>query len=256
MAKPVRAVERAVKILIYLNGSNGSNSNQVARGTGLSRGTAYRMLETLAAEGLVEMPQPDGRYWLTRKVRQLADGFDDEEWISTVARPEMRGLTEAIAWPAMLTTAAGINMILRATTDTQTSLVFRRYPIGHAVPILGSATGRCYLAYCSASRRSALLDLIPRLAPEPWAGLVANKAGIDKLLSGIRNRRICLAPAPDGISTGVAVPILVEGEPRAVLAMRYFKTAMNEAEAMARFADPLHRWADRIGARWRAECGR
>ncbi len=253
MAKPVRAVERVVRILLYLNQFNGLNSNQVALGTKLSRGTAYRMLETLRVEGLVETHHDDGRYWLTRKVRQLADGFDDEEWISSIARPEMNRLTKAIAWPVMLTTAGGIEMVLRATTDPQTSLLFRRHTVGHVVPILGSAAGRCYLAYCTKNRRDAVLELIIKMAPNPWPEVASNRTAVQKILAGIRRQRLSVSETPDRRSMSLAVPILIKGEPLAVLGMRHFKSAMTEAEAIRRFAGPLQRSAAWIGEQWLRE---
>jgi IclR family mhp operon transcriptional activator len=211
------------------------------------------MLHTLEAEGLVEILENDGRYWLTRKVKQLSDGFDEEEWISAIARPEMTELTEAIAWPAMLMTPVGIEMVLRATTDPQTSLLFKRYNVGHAVPMLGSASGRCYLAFSSQARLDAIVELISRTAPGPWADLAQKKPALQKMLKSIRRRSACIAATPNSVSMSLAVPILVRGQPRATLGMRYFKSAMSEAEAFRRFLDPLRRSAERISRRWLAE---
>lgn len=255
MAKPVRSVERGITILTYLNRFNGSNSNQVAIGTRLSRGTAYRILETLRGQGLLEHIDEDSRYWLTRKIRQLSDGFDEEEWISTIARPEMKRLTQKITWPVMLTTPAGINMILRATTDPQTSLVFNRYTVGHVVPMLGSAAGPCYLAFTTKAQLEAILELIRRTGPEPWAEFARNQRAIAKMLARIRKRGVSIADALEGVSKHLAVPILVGGEARAVLAMRYFKSAMSEVESVERFLRPLQESADRISRQWLAECG-
>ena len=254
MAKAVRAVERVIQIILYLNQFNGLNSNQIALGTKLSRGTAYRMLETLRTQGLVETHN-DGRYRLTCKVRQLADGFDDEEWISSIARPEMVRLTEIIAWPAMMTTPSGIDMVLRATTDPQTSLLFRRHTVGLTVPMLGSAAGRCYLAYCSRSRREAILELIVKMAPNPWPEVARDIAGIQKSLAAIRRQRVSVSDTPDHRSASLAVPIIIEGGPLAVLGMRYFKSAMSQKEAVRRFLGPLLHSARWIGEQWQREQG-
>ena len=52
--KPVGAVVAAAKVLRILHGSERPlNASQVARATGLHRGTAYNILRTLQAEGFV-----------------------------------------------------------------------------------------------------------------------------------------------------------------------------------------------------------
>jgi DNA-binding IclR family transcriptional regulator len=156
----------------------------------------------------------------------------------------------------MLTTAAGINMTLRATTDSQTSLVFRRHAVGHVVPMLGSAAGPCYLAFTSKARLEAILELIGRTGPEPWAELARNRPAVRQMLARIRRQGISIAEAPDGISISLAVPILVRGEPRAILGTRHFKSAMSESESVKRFLGPLQESAGRIGRQWLAELGK
>jgi IclR family transcriptional regulator, mhp operon transcriptional activator len=253
MAKPVRSVERVVNILIYLNKFNGSNSNQVAMGTGLSRGTAYRMLETLRQEGLIDQVGADSRYWLTRKVRQLSNGFEEEDWISTIARPEMERLTKIIAWPVMLMTPAGINMILRATTDSQTTLVFKRYNVGHFVPMLGSAAGPCYLAFLPKARLSTILEVIRRTGPDAEAEIARNKSAVAQMLGRIRKEGVSVAESLDRTSTHLSVPILISGEARAILGMRHFKSAMSRSESIERFLRPLQEAAAQIGMQWHTE---
>jgi len=249
MAKPVRAVARVIEVLTYLNKHNGSNSNQVAIGTKLSRGTAYRMLETLEGAGVVERREKEsGGYWLTAKVQQLSAGFDEESWISTVAVPEIHRLGKLIVWPVMLTTPRGIEMLLRATTDSNTSLVRNRYLIGHTVPMLGSAAGRCYLAYAPKAQFDATLDLIRRTAPEPWREIAKDRRSLNRLLREVRGRGVAYAQAPEGGTTSLAVPIMLVNEPRAILAARFFNGAMTIEEAEIRLVGPLKLAAEHISS--------
>jgi IclR family mhp operon transcriptional activator len=250
MAKPVRAVARVIEVLTYLNKHNGSNSNRVAIGTKLSRGTAYRMLETLEGVGLVERRGGEGGgYWLTSRVRQLSAGFDEESWISAVALPEIQRLGKSIVWPVMLTTPRGVDMLLRATTDSSTSLVHNRYLIGHTVPMLGSAAGRCYLAHAPHAQFEATVDLIEKVAPAPWPQIAKNRRALARLLREVRDRGVAFAETPEGSTISLAVPIMLADEPRAILAARYFKGAMTIEEAETRLVGPLKQTAGRISDR-------
>jgi IclR family mhp operon transcriptional activator len=249
MSKSIRSVERLIEILTFLNRRNGSNSNQVALGTSLSRGTAYRMLETLVHIGIVERKDGEGGgYWLTSKVRELSAGFDEESWISEIAGPEMARLCDSIVWPVMLTTPRGVDMLLRATTDAKTALVLIRHIVGHTVPMLGSAAGRCYLAFAPPAQREAILDLIGRTAPSPWNELAADRKSLSRMLNDIRDHGVATAESPEGGTVSLAAPIMIGDEPRAILGTRYFRRAMSVEIASQRLFSPLQRAAQDIGS--------
>jgi DNA-binding IclR family transcriptional regulator len=247
MAKPIRAIVRAIDVLTYLNKHNGANSNQVSLGIKLSRGTTYRMLETFEGAGLVERrPNGGGGYWLTDKVQQLSAGFDDESWIAAVALPEMRLLCKSIVWPVMLTTPRETEMLLRATTDASSPFVRNRYVLGHTVPMLGSATGRCYLAHLPQAQYEATIDLIARIAPEPWCQIAGDRQALDQMRREVRERGVALAQTPEGSTMSLAVPILIDQQPSAILAARFYISAMTAEEGEARLASPLKATAGRI----------
>src|SRR5690349_916994 len=85
--RPIRALLRGLDALHELNGRGSATVSDVAKAIKLPRTTAYRVLETLCAAGLVVRDTADDRYRLTLKVRSLADGFEDERWIADVAKP-------------------------------------------------------------------------------------------------------------------------------------------------------------------------
>ena len=75
MVKQVRALERGLDLLEGLNENDGADIASLAERTGLPRGTAYRMMETLIAKGFVTKGPDGASYWLTKKVRVLSSGF-------------------------------------------------------------------------------------------------------------------------------------------------------------------------------------
>ncbi len=248
MTKPVQALARGLDALAFLNRCNGANSNQVAIGIRITRGTAYRMLETMVGLGLLRKDVERGGYWLTQDVRQLSDGFDDESWITTLARPVMEELGARIGWPVMLTTPLGTQMVLRGNTDYRTPLVFNRYPVGHRVPMLGSASGRVWLAFAPTVTRRITLDLIAG-GPLPWKEMASAPEKVARLLAGVRRQGFAVAPSPiEAGSTSLAVPLLVGDRCLGCLGARYFTRALPSATAREALVPPLRDAALRIVA--------
>jgi hypothetical protein len=111
-------------------------------------------------------------------VRELSEGFTDDEWISAVATPVLGELLRTVVWPSDLTTVDGTAMIIRETTHRFSRLSFHRAMVGRRMPLLYSASGRAYLAFCPEEERAQLLQLLiaahdenPDLhATQRWSG--------------------------------------------------------------------------------------
>ena len=128
---------------------NGSSIGDIAMGTGINRGIVYRLLETLRHKGYLRKEKGSAAYWLTETVRNLADGFDDEAWIENIARPAIHKLGKDVVWPISVSTVSGITMLVRATSDYESPLVLNRFPASFRFPLMSSAAGQAYLAFCS-----------------------------------------------------------------------------------------------------------
>lgn len=86
--KTVRGLTRGLMLLNMLNKLDGGASvGLLAELSGLHRTTVRRLLETLQEEGYVRRSPSDDSFRLTIKVRQLSEGFRDEQWISALAAP-------------------------------------------------------------------------------------------------------------------------------------------------------------------------
>src|SRR5207247_8907072 len=105
-----------------------------------------RVLETLAAEGYVRRSESDDSFRLTVKVRELTEGFTDDEWIAQVAAPILGELLEKIVWPSDLTTLDGDAMIIRETTHRFSPLSFHRSMLRRRMPLLYTASAQPSLA--------------------------------------------------------------------------------------------------------------
>src|SRR5258708_12239381 len=81
-------------------------------------------------------------------VRALSEGFDDEAMVVHIAKPHLTALGAQIVWPVAVATPSGATMMIRETTDRESPLALEQYGAGVRVPMLGSAAGRAYLAFC------------------------------------------------------------------------------------------------------------
>src|SRR5271156_6741172 len=160
--RPIRALNRGLDVLTELNRLERAAINTLATAVGLPRTTTYRILETLRLAGYVERDTHDDCYRPTIMVRALSDGFDDEAMIAHIAKPHLAALGAQIVWPVAVATPSGATMMIREATDRQSPLALEQFRAGLRVPMLGSAAGRAYLAFCSNQERDALLEVLSR----------------------------------------------------------------------------------------------
>src|SRR5258708_33208456 len=160
--RPIRALMRGLDALAFLNLRDGATVSEVAQEIRLPRTTVYRILETLCSAGFVFRDAADDRYRLTILVRGLSDGFDDEAWVTQIAKPFIYDLCREIVWPVSIATLSGTTMLVRESTDHSSPLATERYSAGFRAPLLTTAPGRVYLANSPAPQRETLIDILAR----------------------------------------------------------------------------------------------
>jgi IclR family mhp operon transcriptional activator len=245
--RPIRALLRGLDVLTILNVRNGATVSDVAGEIRLPRTTTYRILETLCSAGYVFRDVADDRYRLTIMVRGLSDGFDDEAWVSQIARPFIHELCREVVWPVTVSTLSGTSMMVRETTDHRTPLAVERYSAGFRVPLLASAAGRVYLAFCPAVQREALLEILAGSDQEDDRP-ARNRQEINRLLDEVRSLGHATATRARRVSDEVsmAVPIQVDERVLAAITIRFAATAVSLKQANERFLPRLRDVAARI----------
>src|SRR5690606_18664233 len=104
---------------------------------------------------------PEGNtYRLTFLVQQLSEGFRDEIWLCEIARPLLRSLTERILWPSSIVTRERDYLVVRESTHQFSPLSFHTGALGANIPLLRTAAGRVYLAFCADDERELTLELL------------------------------------------------------------------------------------------------
>lgn len=184
LTRSIRSVNRCLEILEFLNLKNGATQREVCAETGLTRGTAYRMLETMRLQGFLRKDRGSARYWLTGRVRALADGYVEEWWIENFARQMVQDLGRKVRWPVKLLTLSGHELLTRVTTDYESPFTEAKFPSGHRVSLLATAAGHAFLAACDA----ALQEQLIRMAQD--AGAPSKTAARGELKQQLRRVRL------------------------------------------------------------------
>ena len=246
--RPIRALLRGLEVLHVLNHHNGATVSEVASSIDLPRTTTYRILETLCVAGYAYRAASDDRYRLTILVRGLSDGFDDEAWVTQIARPYIYNLCQEIVWPVAVATLSGSSMLIRQTTDHQSPLAVEKRGPGFRVPILGSAAGIAYLSFCTKEQRDSLLDILAKskkVADKP----ARSRKKVYETLLETRKRGYAISRRPRRISDELSfsVPITANDRLLASLTFRCSSMAVPENEAIRNFVPKLKAVAIQIG---------
>ena len=185
----VEALGRGLAILRALNRCEGGwgSVRELTEATGLHRSTVRRLLETLCREGLVRRSASDDSFRLTREVLTLAEGFCEDEWIARIAAPVLGDLLKKVVWPSDLLTLEGDTLLIRESTHRFSPLSFHPHMVRKRLPLLSTAAGRAYLAFCPADERRALLKRL--LARQEALPLGLEGAGaIERMLEKVRRQ--------------------------------------------------------------------
>jgi IclR family transcriptional regulator, mhp operon transcriptional activator len=245
--RPIRALNRGLEVLTELNRLDRAAINTLAGAVGLPRTTTYRILETLRLAGYVERDAHDDCYRPTIRVRSLSDGFDEEALLAHIAKPLLASLGAQIVWPVAVATPSGATMMIRETTDRQSPLALEQVGAGVRVPMLASAAGRAYMAFCSTPQRDALLEILARSAL-PEDRLARNRLEVERLLSETRAQGFGMAHRARRVSeeTSLAIPVRAKDRIIATVTVRYAASAVALQTAVEQFLPKMREVAEKI----------
>ncbi len=250
---PIRAITRSIAVLQAINRQGSLTLMEIAHEAKVPYPTACRIVQTLLVEGLVEREPDRKRYRPTALVHTLSHGFQVDDRLVSAARPHIVALTGKITWPVSITTRVGQKMMMRDSTHTLTSMTFNHYYPGYTLPILESAAGRVYLAYCPAAERDNILDgmktadggrpLGADMLPFFESGVMVRDIRAHGFAAKGRN------PYTEnpGKTSAIAVPLFHGDELVGCLSMIFFSVAMKMEKAVEDFMPDLKRTAEAIG---------
>ncbi len=249
--RPIRALNRGLEVLTELNRLERAAINTLAAAAGLPRTTTYRILETLRLAGYVDRDAHDDCYRPTIRVRALSEGFDDEALVAHIAKPLLAHLGAQLVWPVAIATPSGATMMIREATDRQSPLALEQHGAGVRVPMLSSAAGRAYLAFCSAQQREAMLELLAR-STLPEDRMARSRIEVEKLLNETRTQGFGMAHRARRVSeeTSLAIPVRAKDRILASVTVRYSATALPLRAAVEQFLPKMREVAQKIEAQF------
>jgi IclR family mhp operon transcriptional activator len=242
----VRSLERGLALLVAMNRRKFPSVVELARDTRLPRPTVYRLLETLSRAGFVTRSRSRDRYCLARQVRSLSDGFADEAWITDIAVPLITQFTRQLVWPVALLTFDEGRMLVRETTHEASPLSIDHGMVGRRLPMLRTAAGRSYLAFCPDNERRAILDMLAHSkAPEDRGARETQR--LTKLFDAIRAKGYATQDREiNPKATGIAVPIRLGARVLGSISLIWISSALTIEEAEMQLLGPLMSTANRI----------
>ncbi len=245
--RPIRALMRGLDALTFLNLRDGATVSEVAHEIRLPRTTVYRILETLCAGGFVYRDRVDERYRPTILVRGLSGGFDDEVWVTQIAKPLLEALCAEIVWPVSIATLSGAKMTLRETTDHRSPLATERYSAGAQLPLLSSSMGRVYLANCAAPQRDSLIEVLACSHKEEDKA-ARDRVNLLRVLAEIKAQGYAIATRTRRLMDehSVSVPVQIHAGPLAALTVRFGGAALPLKTGLERFLPKLRQCATTI----------
>lgn len=247
--KQVRALARGLHLLNTLNRIDGGcTSSDLAKQTGIHRTTVRRLLETLQQEGYVRQSISDDSFQLTLKVRELSEGFRNDYWIAELATPLLADLLQKVAWPTDLCTLDGDAMVVRETTHRFSRLSFHRSMVGRRIPILTTAAGRAYFAFCPETERNELLKLLSS-KPGKTGALARDANYISNLINRTRNRGYAENYAEweqEEKIAAIAIPIRQGEQVIGILNLVYIAKAMLIEEAVKKHLPNMQEMVKKI----------
>jgi IclR family transcriptional regulator, mhp operon transcriptional activator len=157
-------------------------------------------------------------------------------------------------------------LVVRETTHGMTPWSFNSHVLGRRIPLLQSAGGRAYLAFCEPEERERLLDLLRRR--EGVEGTRARDADyVARVLDQTRKRGFALSERREVLGdmaarfgtnrcAAIAVPIRRNGLAAASLNIVYLSRAVSTQEAIDRNLPDLLATVRRIEQGLRSETAR
>jgi DNA-binding IclR family transcriptional regulator len=154
----VQAVQRALRIVrLFDSGHQEWSGADLARRSGLRRTTAFRLIKTLEAEGVIALNPASGKYFLGPMVFQLAYVWIAEVALARIAAPHLERLADATGESVGLTVWNGDGPLCVAHSPSPRPFKFLMY-VGQVFTDAANAHSKVLLAFGPEERRAKVLS--------------------------------------------------------------------------------------------------
>jgi DNA-binding IclR family transcriptional regulator len=213
----IQSVDRAVDLLLAVAaaGPGAAGVPALARVCGLNRATAWRLLKTLQARGLVAVDEATGRYSLGLTALELG-GAAWPGAVIAAAHPVLEQLSRQTGETASLA-IPGVGGLTYVDEVTPTAVLTASW-LGRTVPVHATSTGKALLAFLTpAEVRQVLAEGLPAFTDTT----ITTPEALIAELAATRDRGYgtCAGELESSLY-GVSAPVLdPAGRPLAVLSI-------------------------------------
>lgn len=212
----VQSVQRAIALLSAVAKSEfGATAQELAHTCGLTKPTAWRVLKTLEATGMVVMDRSSGRYWIGPLAVEIGSATSEATLIR-LTHPLLEeasarsGETADLAIPR----ATGLAYVDEVTPPA----VIAASWLGRPVPLHATSTGKALLAWLPEQEVDALLEQpLQRFT----ATTITSRAQLAVELADVRSLGYATCEGElEETLYGVSIPVLMGGgRPRAIVSL-------------------------------------
>jgi DNA-binding IclR family transcriptional regulator len=215
-SKTIQSVDRAAALLKAIaDAERPPTVVELAEACELNRSTAWRLLATLDAHGLVERDPVSQRYSLGYALLRIAAGADVDPLVRR-ARPVLERLARETGEATNLAVAKRFNLVYVDQVDPPQIMAPNWF--GRTVPLHATSAGKAYLAFLTSDERQAVLpDRLERFT----ATTVTDRRQLAGELENVRRNgyAICVGELEESLF-GASAPVLShQGRPIAVVSV-------------------------------------
>ncbi|TLS48970.1 IclR family transcriptional regulator [Paenibacillus antri] len=171
----VRAVERALDILLVFTEHTSLGLTEIAEQVGLHKSTVHRLLASLEGKGFLVRDAATEKYRLGFRVWELSaqlSGQSDD--LGTLLQPELERLRDLVGETISLYIREG-NERIRIQAVQSRQAIRRVAPVGARLPLYVGASSKVLLAFADESVRDNLMN-----GPD-WPGSIDRAAFLRRL---------------------------------------------------------------------------
>ena len=257
----VRALERGLQIVRFLQARGRASLHEMHLGLGLPKPTLLRLLATLQGAGFAWQSLGDRSYHASQVSAAPRRAAAAHDALAEVAGPVLDGLVSQIHWPSDLSVRRGLHMQLRETSRRRSYFQLRLLEVGFRINLLLSAPGRCWLAYCTEPERTALLARLRKAGDAGYLRL-GGDAAVAAMVADVRRRGYAIrdpdwgghltaakSEFDDGLMA-IAVPILVDGQVLGCINIVWIARVASTAQIVKQHLSQLQQAASLIAERY------
>ncbi len=155
VAKSIQSIDRAVQILKCFEGTEELGVTEISKMTGLHKSTAFGLIYTLEANGLLEKNEDTGKYRLGIELFRMGSQVNFN--LRRMAVPSLERLVKQFQETVNLVVRDGDSIVYLEKVESTHSMRISTTVGGH-LPLYCTAAGKAILAHLSRDKQNELID--------------------------------------------------------------------------------------------------